>query len=273
MSAVSALFVLASGGTGEKNLWDPTLLGILVVICAVGLFCGSVYLLLATNLGARLGFLVAAACLSGFMVLLTILWMTTQTPLNSPRGRLAEWEVREVVIDTSDSSIGAVRSIAKDGHPVPAEELANLRPAVEAALVTATESGHEESAEASPFAEFTDGGEFLTDYSYDLQSYEVGGETKRIFGHVPQYAAVQICRTLEQETPVGGAPPDPRCDPLVDTEFVIMQRDLGSLRQPPVFAFLASIILFGLSLLGLHWYEKDAQRRRDEGAEPVPATT
>ena len=47
------------------------------MICAVGLFCGSVYLLLGTNLGARLGFLVAAAGLTGFLVLLTTLWLTT----------------------------------------------------------------------------------------------------------------------------------------------------------------------------------------------------
>ena len=42
-----------------KDLWYPTILGILVVVAGVGLFCGSIYLLLGTNLGARLGFLVA----------------------------------------------------------------------------------------------------------------------------------------------------------------------------------------------------------------------
>ena len=45
----------------HKTLWNPTILGVLVFISAVMLFCGSVYLLLGTNLGARLGFLVAAA--------------------------------------------------------------------------------------------------------------------------------------------------------------------------------------------------------------------
>ena len=83
---MDSVFLLASTA-GEKGLWDPFILGVLVVIAALGLFCGSVYLLLATNLGARLGFLVAAASLTGFMVLLSMLWLTTQTPLNSPRGR------------------------------------------------------------------------------------------------------------------------------------------------------------------------------------------
>ena len=79
--------VLAQHATGDKNLWDPTILGVLVVLSAVGLFCGSVYLLLGTNLGARLGFLVAGACLFGFLVLLSSLWITTATPLNRPKGR------------------------------------------------------------------------------------------------------------------------------------------------------------------------------------------
>ena len=39
--------------------WEPELRGILIVIIAVGDAVGSVYLILATNLGARLGFLVA----------------------------------------------------------------------------------------------------------------------------------------------------------------------------------------------------------------------
>ena len=59
--------LLAQHAAARRTLWDPTILGVLVVISAIGLFCGSVYLLLGTNLGARLGFLVAGACLTGFM--------------------------------------------------------------------------------------------------------------------------------------------------------------------------------------------------------------
>ena len=39
--------------------WEPELRGILIVIIAVAVLNGSIYLLLGTNLGARLGFLVA----------------------------------------------------------------------------------------------------------------------------------------------------------------------------------------------------------------------
>ena len=44
--------------------WQPELRGILITIIAVTTFCGSCYFLLSTNLGARLGFLVALAALA-----------------------------------------------------------------------------------------------------------------------------------------------------------------------------------------------------------------
>ena len=81
----------------DKTLWYPTILGILVVVAGIVLFCGSVYLLLGTNLGARLGFLVAFTGLAGFMVVLTILWVTTQSPLNTLKGRTPEWNVQQYV--------------------------------------------------------------------------------------------------------------------------------------------------------------------------------
>src|SRR5436853_7570409 len=94
---VIGLLITAAEGPAHPNLWSPTLLGVLVVLSAIGLFCGSVYLLLATNLGARLGFLVASACLFGFLTLLSILWMTSFTPLDSPYGRHAALKVNEVI--------------------------------------------------------------------------------------------------------------------------------------------------------------------------------
>ena len=50
--------------------WEPELRGILIVIIAVAVLMGSVYLILATNLGARLGFLVTLAALFGWLLLM-----------------------------------------------------------------------------------------------------------------------------------------------------------------------------------------------------------
>ena len=64
--------------------WEPELRGILIVIIAVVMLCGSIYLVLATNLGARLGFLVALAGLAGWMILMGIIWLIYGIGLQGP---------------------------------------------------------------------------------------------------------------------------------------------------------------------------------------------
>ena len=54
--------------------WQPELRGISVVIIGTVVLMGSTYLLLGTNLGARLGFMVAMAGLSGWMMSMGIIW-------------------------------------------------------------------------------------------------------------------------------------------------------------------------------------------------------
>src|SRR5436309_9658151 len=104
------MFVLAVLAETTKTLWDPTILGILAVLSGVVLFCGSVYLLLATNLGARLGFLIAATALSGLLTLIAVLWVTTQTPLESPKGRVAAWTA--IACPKSNSKCADVGSLS-----------------------------------------------------------------------------------------------------------------------------------------------------------------
>jgi hypothetical protein len=265
---VRDLVILLAQEGGKKTLWDPTILGILVVLSAIGLFCGSVYLLLGTNLGGRLGFLVAGACLTGFMVLLSSLWITTATPLNSPKGRPAGWKVKEVVNSPSESKVSAVHNIAKTGEPVNVEGLAQLRPATDQALVTKAAVAGEPAAD-QPFATFSKSTDYLTEFD-GYRTFVIGGSSKNLFWHTPKYAVVEICNTLAVTPVPGQAPPPPSCDPLVPKRYVVMEFDFGSLRQPPWVYFFCSLVLFGLFLLGLHWYEKDArERQRDASLRPV----
>ena len=80
--------------------WEPELRGILIFIISVTLFCGSIYLVLATNLGARLGFLVALTGLAGWMTLLGIIWMIYGIGLKGPDPSWAEVPGRTVLQDT-----------------------------------------------------------------------------------------------------------------------------------------------------------------------------
>ena len=70
-------------------------------------------------------------------------------------------------------------------------------------------------------------------------------------------------------------------DPDQPVTHIVLERDLGSLRIPPLVVFIASSILFGLSLLGLHWRERDledakraaeAEAADAEAAKKSPAT-
>jgi hypothetical protein len=263
--------ILAAG----KTLWDPTIIGILAPVAGVFLFCGSAYLLLSTNLGARLGFLVAAAALTGFMVILSTLWLTTSTPLESPKGRAASWKAVEIDNSFADAKIPAVRDIAQTGSLLPPQTATTIRSFLDSAFVKV----HPPVGVAppdQPFAQFDSATLYLTDNAAEaLKTYEAGGGTRNIFWHHPKYAAVQFCTALVQEVPFGQPPATPKCDATKATKVAVLRFDYGSIRLPPVMYLIGSIILFLLSLLGLHWYEMD-QRERAKAAEAAklsPVTT
>ncbi len=250
-------FLAQAHGGGGDGIWYPTILGVLVAVSAVVLFCGSIYLLLATDLGARLGFLVAFAGLMGFMVVLSALWITTGSPLNTLKGRIPEWKIIEVVPTLDEAQTEAARTIETEGHEVDATEAANVKAATDAGLVTQEELPSEPLPEnANEFAQFSEVTEYLTG-----TTYEVGGSNPNLFDweftHSAHYAVQEYCAVLPVDVPFGVPPPEPECDPNGETGFVVLERDLGSLRFPPFVAFFMSIVLFGLSLLCLHWRERD----------------
>ncbi len=72
----------AVGDVYGKYIWENTVAsGILVGVGSFVIFCGAVYLILYTNLGARLGFLVSGAALFGFATINGLLFV-----LYAPRG-------------------------------------------------------------------------------------------------------------------------------------------------------------------------------------------
>jgi hypothetical protein len=117
-----------------------------------------------------------------------------------------------------------------------------------------------------PFAKFAASLGYLTDFK-GYASYLIGGGDNNIFWHTPKYAVAQFC-PVDPNVPAGNVP---TCDPLQDKSFAILSYDFGSLRQPVVFQFwIPSVLLFGLSLLGLHWYETDERKKKKAALAPVP---
>jgi hypothetical protein len=265
----------------HKGLWYPTILGVLVVVAGIGLFCGSIYVLLGTNLGARLGFLVAFTGLMGFMVILSLLWCTTASPLNTIKGRIPQWRVQEVVSTPEKSKIEAVHGIQKKANRVDPTEAANVKAAVDAVLVPKV---------ATPTAPLgPDDNKFAIDQFTDvtkymiLNTFEVGGSKPQFwklqFTHDPLYAVSQFCQVAAApvDRPSVLPPLPPECDPNGVTGYVVLSRDLGSLRVPPFVAFVMSSILFVLGLLMLHWREKDemeveAKKQEQQEAQKRPTS-
>jgi len=262
----------------EKNIWYPTIIGILVVVFAIALFCGSVYLLLATNMGARLGFLVAFTGLMAFMVILTSLWVTTASPLNTLKGRIPSWKPVEFVTDPTKAETKDVRHLDEDARTVGAAEAANVKAAVDEQLVQLValpaegEAGKKKVAEQK-FARFA----VVTDYKVQ-KTYEIGGSKPNPLDfeltHKPLLAVVKFCEVQQPEIPFGIAPPkNPPCKQGSDKSgYLVLERDLGSVRIPPIVAWISSVLLFCLGLLALHWRERDEQEAAKRvGTELAPA--
>jgi hypothetical protein len=107
--------------------YDPEIRGVLVVVTAAAILCGSVYLLLATNVGARLGFMVALAGLFGWMTLLCVFWWIYGV---GAIGTLPSWRVEEVNIgDISQAQLEEARELTEENLPS-VEEILEQHPEV-----------------------------------------------------------------------------------------------------------------------------------------------
>ncbi len=101
--------------------WAPGFKGILIVAIAVVVLCGSVALILGTNSGARLGFLIALAGLFGWFVVMGSIWSIYGI---GPKGRAPTWNVVSTVTGSpSGSAIVVAESLPLPSDmPDPADE-------------------------------------------------------------------------------------------------------------------------------------------------------
>jgi len=101
--------LLAFDGVLGALSFDPHYRGMLIVATAVIILCGGVYLLLATNTGARLGGLISLAGFFGWMFIMGIVWTIYGIGYE---GRAPGWLVDEVVVgDLANSANPDVRSL------------------------------------------------------------------------------------------------------------------------------------------------------------------
>jgi hypothetical protein len=94
--------------------WDPHYRGALTVVTAVVILCGSIYLILSTNMGARLGLLVSLGGLFGWMAILGLTWWIT-APAIGPRGTNPEWQTIEIVYGDTGAAANEETALLPNG--------------------------------------------------------------------------------------------------------------------------------------------------------------
>jgi hypothetical protein len=262
--------------------WDPQVRGFLIVLTAVSILIGSVYMLLATNVGARLGFLLAVAGLSGWCAVMGWIWVVYGIGI---KGDEPHWVPKEIVVGSLRS--GSVIKPAKtfpnawrklpEGDPI----LGDASATADKVLVPQQTSGEGGATSdlnvPPPFEQSTD---YIVEAGYDTGGEDYflpGGHLQREKGffegwlHQPHYSVIQV-RPVIPAADIGGVPPAPQPDPTKPPVNVVMVRDLGSLRQPSALFAFAFSVLFTVTCLALHRRDKAVMAARAAtGTAPAAA--
>ncbi len=244
--------------------WNITTRGIIFPATMFIILCGATYVILATNVGNRLGFLLANAGFWAWMVLMTITWMVYGIGL---KGNPPSWRVSEVITEVGNAQSDKVASLA------PYLEGAKLPKAwTEVAEGTPTRGEAQSASDVHLIEEklFKSSTEFA-----HIAGYEIGGAQRiklrprlerggdwwnpgdyRFMGllHQKRY---YVDRAAPYKLDAFGAVAlDANRKPIIDTSKPVlnsvMVRNQGNLRQPAFKVFLASLIMLIISMRALH---------------------
>lgn len=265
--------------------WMAELRGILTVIIGVFVLMGSVYLILGTNIGFRLGFLVAFAGLAGWFFIMGAIWWTYGIGLKGPE---PSWEAqpgRTVLQDTA--ALTKAGALDASVAPTPGSTPKDVSNEVRDQLVT--EGWLQLPESASAFGQTSSQAEvYLTEAGvFDVGGYKVvnvfdyGGERYPRFAdgaidfiafwHKPRYSLVEVAPVVQQRTEPGRAPATPRIDTTQPHQYVYMIRDMGAKRVPAGFITVGSLIVFLITCWLLHRRDKRVLLNRGQLALPAKA--
>jgi len=266
--------------------WFPEIKGILIVTLAVVVFMGSIYLILATNMGARLGFLVALAGLAGWFFLMGCVWWTYGKGFLGPAASwkpVANVTVLQNTTALYDANVVSVHVPTDSGTPqdVADKVTADLADNGWKQLNPSVPTYQQAGAAATTMLE--ESGAFKAGEFQVVNVFEKGGERsptfldKRIdflaFWHKPHYALVEVAPLVPQRAEPGRAPAKAVVDETQPHQYVFMVRDLGALRQPAGFLTIGSLIVFLVLCYLLHSRDKIVAENKARKAIPARAST
>jgi hypothetical protein len=287
--------------------WDPFIRGALIVVVAVVVLPGSVYFVLSTDVGGRVGLLLAAAGLSGMLSILAILWLVLAS--TAAIGRANSWQAKQVITGdfASQATVKGVQDFpADDVHsiagPTPAlrsrhwfwpfqgcpgtgwtmvnpAKIADPESATDTVLAPGSaQTGPVPPQLKSPFS-------LNTEYVY-IGAWTKGAEANCLFGinrhkiYTPFRAPHYVVVAVQPAVPVPAnqvPPPKPTPDTSKPITWVVLERNLGSVRQPQFAVMVSTGIIFLLICNALHRRDKEIWARRAEereaaaGGPPTPS--
>lgn len=283
------------GFLAETITWDPFIRGVLITLLFVVLLPGSVYLVLSTDVGARLGFLLIAAGMTGMLSVIALLWM----PLASSAdiGRPNSWKPLEVITGNYASQV-TVKSAASlpinnlaAGTKPPVTALKGKHwywplqscndnswhkidptlisdPESESDVVLANTLGVKYGPNlSSPFSA-------TTDYVY-IDGYRKGFNSGCAFAinrhkvyipfaRGPDIVVLRVLPALPSLT-LSASPPVVQPDTSKPYTYVIMERNLGSVRQPQALMAISMMLCFLVICYLLHVRERERDSGESDG--------
>ncbi|HQZ34976.1 MAG TPA: hypothetical protein PK020_11155 [Ilumatobacteraceae bacterium] len=260
--------------------WEWELRGTLIVIMAVGVLCGSLFLILGTNLGARLGFLVALTGLAGWMFIMGAVWWTYGKGVLGPDPTWQPVASKTVIRDPAalyEVGIIDARFTPTDSPAADATEVQSILKDTWSQLNSALPSFAQAGASGSVFLE--ESGAYAAGEFQVVNVFEKGGERSPTFWndridfiaffHKPHYAVVEVAPLVPQREEPGRAPARAVIDTSRPHEYVYMIRDMGSKRVPSAIICISSLVIF----LTLCWmlHTRDRRVALNRSAKALPA--
>jgi len=261
--------------------WKPEIRGMIPVLVGFVVLCGSVYLILSTNLGGRLGFLVALTALAGWLATMGLIWWVYGIGLKGPD---PSWKPVGQIVNDGDLYAGEILQA-----PVVADNYDALAAGNSKALLA---DGWTQLAEDDPSrgqaiaasddiiqnqAELLKAGEYVSIDVYDRggAKYPLIANNRTLdmfaFRHKPHHALVEVRGVLPNISEPGRAPATAQVDPAQPPRYVLMERNLGARRQPAVALTLGGGLIFLIMCWLLHRRDRVAAVHRRQAIERAPA--
>lgn len=277
--------------------WDPQVRGIVIVLAAIIVLPGSVFLIMGTNVGARMGFLVAVAGLSGFCAMLGLLWTLNAGGLV---GRQPSWKAAEIAIGPPGAALGGGTEglPARLGEP-PSNGWRELPPGdpVRGDATAAADKMLAPDTSEAPEGEEKKPPKFAPPYGspgdyVQVAAYQQGGReagiwfrirNHRFYKQGPWYNPVgwfrapanRVVITVQKTAPKlneEDLTEEPRPDLSQPPQTLVMVRDRGSLRFPPAMFMLFWLVVFAVTTWSLHQRDKEIlARKAGGGSRAAPA--